>query len=87
LDAFFRRAACRFGERGMRDAERAGVAAKLGKASEKSGIRRAGKQDRQERIFLGACGIDVIDAGSRRATHAVKVGSKDRAIDAGGCFD
>ena len=77
----------RFGERGMRQTERRGIAAQLRKARDsKSRIRRARQQRGEQRIFLRARGIDFIDIAGHLVS-AVEIRPQHRAIDAGRRLD
>ena len=67
----------RFGQLDMRDAERRRIAAQLGKLFEQLRIGRAREQAGEQRIFLRAREIDVIDVG-----FAVEIGPQNRAADA-----
>ncbi len=62
-----------------------GVAAQFAELLEQRGVGRARQQRRQQRIFLRARGIDLVDVAGR--VGAEQIGPQDRAVDAGGGFD
>ena len=74
-------------KRAMRQTERACVAAQLGKTREQRGIGRAREQHREERIFLRARGIDLVDVAADALVLGVKIGPQDRAAHAGRGLD
>jgi hypothetical protein len=86
LDALGGRCARGFGKRGMGDAKWSCVAAQFRQIGEQSRIRRAPEQRRDQRIFLSARCIHVIDVAGHFCV-AVKIGPQDRAIDAGDGLD
>ena len=61
-------------ERRMRDAKRRMVAAQFGYSGQQVGVGNALKQHRQQRIFLGARGIDFVDCAGVRS--GIKIGAQ-----------
>src|SRR5262249_31791608 len=74
-------------ERRVRQSERARIAAKCGETLQQRGIRRACKQDREQRIFLRACRIDLVDIAGRARMLRIEVGPQHCAAHAGGLLD
>ena len=70
---------------GVRESERACIAAKLRQPAEEFCIRRAPKECREQGVFLGASRIDFTDVAAPR--RAVEVGTQHHALDAGCRFD
>src|SRR6266852_1188155 len=87
LDALDLAAAGGVRERGMRRSDRARIAAQAGEALEQAGIGGAREQSRQQRVFLRARGIDLVDIAAKSRMLAVKVGAQNRATHAGRVFD
>ena len=79
-------AARRFRETDMRGTERRRIAAQRGQPLQKFRIRRTRQQRRQQRVFLRAGKIDLIDA-AHFVVLVVKIGPQDRARDTGQCLD
>ena len=69
----------------MRDPERACVAAEPRKPREQVGVGRAREQRGEERVFLRAREIDLVDLAGRRL--AIEIGPQPHARDAGRCLD
>ena len=68
LDTLDRHRTGRFRQRRMRDAERADVAAQTGQPLQQRGVRRARQQGGEQRVFLRARDIDLVDVAGRRLT-------------------
>ena len=77
----------RFGERHMREAERRRIAAAVATSRASSvGIRRAREQRGEQRIFLRAREIDLVDVGCT-AGSPIEIGPQTHARDAGRGLD
>ncbi len=87
LDALDIGALRRLRECGMRQSERARIAAQRGEARKQRGIRRARQQHRQQRVFLRARGIDLVDIAGRAGVLSVKIGPQNRPAHAGRRLD
>ena len=83
LDALARGAARRLRERGMLQAERTCIAAQRGETLEQCAVGRACEQHRQQPVFLGTPGVDVIDVAARGLVTPVEVRAQDRPVHAG----
>ena len=85
LDARQVRSRGGFGERDMRDAERAGIAAEPRKARKQVGIRSTREQRRQQGVLARPREIDLVDFACRRL--AIEIGAQAHTRDAGCCLD
>jgi hypothetical protein len=68
---------------GMRNTERRCIAAKLGDPPEQRGIRSARQQHGEQRVFLGARGVDFVELADMLA---IKIRSQDRTRNPGRGF-
>jgi hypothetical protein len=64
----------------MGEPERACIAAQTGKAFEQGLVRRAREQRREQRVFLRACELDIIQVAGR-AGFAGKGWSNDSTVN------
>ena len=78
-------ARCSFAECDMRDAERACVAAKAREPREQIGVGRAREQRGEERVFLRAREIELVDI--RVGLFAIEIGPQAHARNAGRRLD
>ncbi len=77
----------RLGERGVGQSDRRSVAAQAAQPVQQPGIRSPRQKHREQRVFLRARGVDLVEVAAEAGMLGVKVGTQHRATDAGHGLD